>query len=223
MLEAMQGNFGAALDEVEHVDAANSTIAVTCALKQSAYKNISFSPFANGKQANVTADEGNYNAFISAARLAFGNNVVPPLVAAFENWKMFNVFTATTGMNNSTIGFDRRDFGARLNLPSALSTAASAQDVAFDPEFFNAAQGFMNLCEYLATLANTATSITTTEEQFGKLLHQMNDVLHQDVNIDFTKPILLALYKLAGAQVSNPVFSLATGPNAPVSLTFDAA
>jgi hypothetical protein len=151
-------------------------------------------------------DRSNYDAFVSALRtLAKQDDAAAgeffKNFATYQDWLEFN--RVKTDQQGSTKPGDRLNVGNLANSvwpenhgPSDLAARSIVQ------QHVLAGQAFMNLCEALKQISDTAGTITT-EAQYDSFLDQIRHMIPKDVYWPayFLKPTMVALIHLLSAKV----------------------
>jgi len=163
------------------------TLGLSAILKPSAYRRLTYSPYAGNKPpVDQTEDNQNWNAIHDAAVSLMGLDFVQ--ACTYSDWGRFNS-KCNTGSEDQTP--NRRHIG-------------DLDDLTQLAYFFVASADGMNLFEDLATLAADIDDVTTID-QWNKILQRVTSIVKGDANIDYAKPIAAAVLAQAagdGAQTS---------------------
>ncbi len=182
----------------------NGTLSLVNIVKPSAYRKLSCSAYTGSTPPALPQeqDQDNWYAFQNATEA-----LMPDLASAFVSvlsypfWMKFNVLA--NGITNGVP--DRRNPGSTG--PGAVpdSFFGNLQNVRGQVTYFlRASADFMNLCDYLHTLANTVGQ-TSIPAEWNQVLQSLVAIVKNAVTIDYAKPAggaLLYLCSIGGAQVS---------------------
>lgn len=173
------------------------TLTLTSIIKPAAYRNLRSST----QSADRTFDQSNWNAFRSATKL-LNSNAIWASQLQYNDWAAWNESCIDpTGSLTTPNRHERGNYNAGN---SAIPTGIA--DVDMISFYFRASSGFMNLCEDLQTLAAAEQGIST-EGQWMNLMAFINDLVKNDIFIDYGKPVAGALLQQTGFGV--PVTSSA--------------
>lgn len=182
-------------------------VKVSCAFHLSAYRKLTSNDFVSGKPPELphTIDMRNWFVFVDSCNLilageGFQQEGFPDFAEKFSKWIVHN--RATNGITESKPP-DRRSMG-NLNLwpsePAWLIINQTNRN--FLSVYFEAGRRFMNLCDDLKHLGQDLSD-DKTDEKYEELIESLNFMIKQDIAVWFTKPVLLALFRLSGGKISN--------------------
>jgi len=185
------------------------TIKATAVFHREAYGRLTADEFVSGKPQPLPhpLDDANWEAFVRAnnfilAGEGFKGQGFPNLFEPFNQWILYN--RTAIDEETSTKPPNRR---IRGNINTDSRWPSQLIDVSHDDRRFmfiylDAGRRFMNLCENLRHLGLDLDD-TTTEERYRDLLDTLNFMIQEGIKVWFTKPILLALFRLMGGRVAN--------------------
>lgn len=182
-------------------------VKVSCEFLLSAYRNLTSNDFISGKPPQLphTVDYRNWYVFVECCNLVlagggFQEEGFPDFAEKFTKWIELN------RARNQIIPPkppNRRLEGRRDEWPSKPEwTVINRTNREFMSAYFEAGRRFMNLCDDLKHLGQDLNS-ARTGERYDVLLETLNFMIKQDVSVWFTKPTLLALFKLTGGHIAN--------------------
>jgi len=202
-------------------------VKVSCEFDESAFEKLSCDEFVNGKPKLQPHDEDekNWNAFVKAVNIihlnsGFKGEGFPDLVESFDSWTLYN-----------QIAIDREDSAKPPNRRQRGNTAVDSRwpsgwigvshsDRRFMFIYLDAGRRFMNLCADLKHLANDFDD-TETEERYRRLLTHLDQMIHDDIAVWFTKSTLVALFLRTDSRavdVVGPLEGEAIGEKFQISL-----
>jgi hypothetical protein len=203
-------------DQARDFIAANSggSFSVQIALEPSAYTRLRANRFINNRPPALpqTADAQNYAAFVQACRDllsadAFGG--FPEIGRNFSDWQRYNMLGNQESIPN------RHDFPFLTNdIPGFFPGGLSSNQRSTIAIYIQAAQRFMNLCDDLSQLALQLPGVDTPNK-FNAVTETLKFMVKNDLNIFFTKPMLLALLRITQSSIDNLQSSLGTSSSAP--------
>jgi hypothetical protein len=172
----------------------------------SAFHRLQCDAYANGKPGRMPhlKDQGNWDSFVAASRetllppSGYGTEGFPNRFAAFSAWETYN--RSTNGLDPDAGIPDRRHSGN----PEAWPSSCADIPLSLRPSltsYLDAGRCFMNLCDDLQQLA-TEASLATAAAGWQSLLKSLDNTVHRDVAIWFTRPTLLALVRLCAAEIA---------------------
>ena len=173
---------------------------LVCVLTPSAYGRLSCSEYVGNKPpANQQQDSENWSAFQEACVSLLGLAFVQSWT--YSDWQNFNVLCVYGSGFSGTP--DRRSLGNPQAVPPSFwSNRGGSASV--NEYFLENSADFMNLCDHLHQLAGLATapaSLTQDLSTYNALLTALVElIIKRDVNTDYGKPAIAALFALSNPQ-----------------------